>query len=61
MLTAKDLAPVRVDKWSIHYPSTEQINVVGAGPPTMKKKTPPPSHHIPPLPNDQKPFGRIVH
>ena len=60
LVASGKLRPVRVDKWQIHYPATEQINVVGSGPAKMKKKDPPPSPHIPPVPKDQKPFGRIV-
>jgi hypothetical protein len=51
---------LKSEKWQIHYPSTEQFDVVGSGPSHLKKKDPPPSHHIPPVPKDQKPFGRIV-
>ena len=60
LLAEKHIEPLKVEKWAIAYPSTEQINVVGSGSPHLKKKDPPPSHHIPPVPKDDKPFARIV-
>ena len=52
--------PVRVDKWGVGYPATEEIWVYGSGPRSLKKKEPPPKHHIPAVPKDDRPFGRIV-
>ena len=54
------LKPLSSTTWAIHYPATEEIVAWGSGPPRMKKKDRPPSHHIPPVPADQKPIGRIV-
>ncbi|MBL9004596.1 MAG: VanW family protein [Myxococcales bacterium] len=47
-------------EWDISYPATAQILRVGSGPPNLKKKDPPPSHRIPPLPAWAKPIFYIV-
>jgi len=59
-LAARHITPLRVEKWTVHYPATEQIVAYGAGAREKKKRDPPPSHHIPAVAKDQKPLGRIV-
>jgi len=46
-------------EWDLSYPSTTQIVRVGTGSPKLPKKTPPPSHRIPPLPAWAKPLWVI--
>jgi hypothetical protein len=61
LIAAKKIPePVRVDKWAVGYPATEEIWVYGSGPKSLKKREPPPKHHIPPVPKEDKPVGRIV-
>ncbi len=47
-------------EWDIVYPATALILRVGSGPPNLKKKEPPPSHRIPPIPASAKPLFYIV-
>jgi len=47
-------------EWDISYPATALIIRVGSGPPNLKKKEPPPSHRIPPIPASAKPLYYIV-
>lgn len=47
-------------EWDVTYPATAQIVRVGSGPPNLKKKDPPPSHRIPPLPAWAKPIFYII-
>jgi vancomycin resistance protein YoaR len=60
MLKKQKIEPLQVKTWQLHYPSTETIMAYGSGPKALKKKDPPPSHHIPPLSPDDKPFFRIL-
>ncbi len=46
-------------EWDLGYPATTQIVRVGTGSPKLPKKTPPPSHRIPPLPKWAKPLWVI--
>lgn len=46
-------------EWDLSYPSTTQFVRVGTGPAKLPKKTPPPSHRIPPLPKWAKPLWVI--
>lgn len=59
-LGARGITPVKVEKWEVYYPSTEHIVAFGSGPAKKKKLPPPPSHHIPAVPKDQMPIGRIL-
>lgn len=47
-------------EWDVYYPPTTEIVRTGTGAPTVKKKDPPPSHHIPAVPARDKPFFRII-
>ena len=47
-------------EWDLAYPSTTQIIRVGSGSPKLTKKTPPPSHRIPPLPKWANPLFAII-
>jgi vancomycin resistance protein YoaR len=47
-------------EWDVSYPATAQIVRVGSGSPKLPKKTPPPSHRIPPLPKWAKPIFAII-
>ncbi|HNI60433.1 MAG TPA: VanW family protein [Pseudomonadota bacterium] len=46
-------------EWDLGYPATTQFVRVGTGSPKLPKKTPPPSHRIPPLPKWAKPLWVI--
>ena len=48
-------------EWEISYPATAQIVRVGSGPPNLKPKEAPPSHHIPAIPASAKPIYYIIH
>lgn len=52
--------PLKSEKWSLHYPATEEIWAVGTGPRRLKPKPKPPSHRIPPVPRGEKPIARIL-
>ena len=43
-------------EWDVSYPATTEIVRVGTGPATLKKKEPPPAHHIPAIPPSAKPL-----
>ncbi len=47
-------------EWDLSYPPTTEIVHVGSGPATLKKKEPPPSHHIPAIPPSAKPLFVIT-
>jgi vancomycin resistance protein YoaR len=52
--------PLSRKEWAVHYPTTAQIVAVGSGPKTMRKKDPPPSHHIPALRPEERGVFRIT-
>jgi vancomycin resistance protein YoaR len=52
--------PQSKKEWTVHYPSTAQIVAVGSGPRTLKKKDPPPAHHIPALRPEERGLYRIT-
>ncbi len=54
------LAPLSVEKWAVHYPTTTAVIAIGNGPKTLPKKPQPPAHHIPAIPPGDKPIVRIV-
>jgi vancomycin resistance protein YoaR len=60
VLDKAKIRPLKEEKWTIHYPATEEIVAFGTGPRKMKPKDPPPSHRIPPVPPSDKPIGRIL-
>lgn len=43
-------------EWDVSYPPTTEIVHVGTGPAALKKKEPPPAHHIPAIPAWAKPM-----
>lgn len=43
-------------EWEVSYPPTTEIVRLGTGPLTLKKKEPPPAHHIPAIPPSAKPL-----
>ena len=47
-------------EWDVSYPPTTEIIRIGTGPATLKKKDPPPSHRIPPLPAWAKPLWTLI-
>jgi vancomycin resistance protein YoaR len=56
----KAVKPVKREQWALHYPATTQFNAVGTGPSSLKKKEPPPSHHIPPVNPHDKPIFKLL-
>jgi vancomycin resistance protein YoaR len=56
----KNIKPVKKEQWQLHYPSTTQFTAVGTGPSSLKKKDPPPSHHIPPVNPHDKPIFKLL-
>ncbi|MGZ3427924.1 MAG: VanW family protein [Polyangia bacterium] len=54
------IKPVKKEQWSLHYPATTQYVAVGTGPSSLKQKTPPPSHHIPPINPHDKPIFKLL-
>lgn len=60
LLDKQHIKPVKKEQWALHYPATTQYVAVGSGPSSMKKKTPPPSHHIPPLNPHDKPIFKLL-
>jgi vancomycin resistance protein YoaR len=51
---------LKKDQWALHYPATTNIVAIGSGPSSLKPKVPPPSHHIPPLNEKDKPVFKMV-
>jgi vancomycin resistance protein YoaR len=60
LLQKQHVKPFKKEQWSLHYPATTEFVAVGSGPTSMKKKVPPPSHHIPPLNPKDKPIFKMV-
>jgi vancomycin resistance protein YoaR len=56
----KTIKPIKREQWALHYPATTLINAVGTGPQGLKKKDPPPSHHIPPVNPHDKPIFKLL-
>ena len=52
--------PLKKEQWALHYPSTALIVAVGSGSSSLKKKPAPPSHHIPPIANSDKPIFKLL-
>jgi vancomycin resistance protein YoaR len=60
VMEKQHVKPVRKEQWSLHYPATTQFTAVGTGPSSLKKKLPPPSHHIPPINPHDKPIFKLL-
>jgi vancomycin resistance protein YoaR len=60
ILEKQHVKPLKREQWALHYPATTQITAVGTGPSSLKKKDPPPSHHIPPLNPHDKPIFKML-
>lgn len=60
ILQKQHLQPVKKEQWALHYPATTQFIAVGTGPASLGPKTPPPSHHIPPLNPHDKPIWKLL-
>ena len=58
--SAPKLVPLKKEQWGLSYPSTQLIVAIGSGPAKLKKKDPPPSHHIPPVPKDDNPIFKML-
>jgi len=54
------LVPLKKEQWGLSYPSTQLIVAIGSGSAKLKKKDPPPSHHIPPIPKEDKPLFKML-
>jgi vancomycin resistance protein YoaR len=60
LLEKQKIKPVKREQWALHYPATTQFIAVGTGPQGLKKKEPPPSHHIPPVNPHDKPIFKLL-
>jgi vancomycin resistance protein YoaR len=60
LLQKQHVKPLKKEQWALHYPATTEFVAVGAGPSSLKKKTPPPSHHIPALSPKDKPIFKLL-
>jgi vancomycin resistance protein YoaR len=60
MLQKQHVKPFKKEQWGVHYPATTEFVAVGSGPSTMKKKVPPPSHHIPAVNPKDKPIFKLL-
>jgi vancomycin resistance protein YoaR len=48
------------NQWALKYPPTALIVAIGSGPAKMKPKPAPPSHHIPPVGQKDKPIYKMI-
>jgi vancomycin resistance protein YoaR len=60
LIDKQHLKPVKKEQWQLHYPATTQFIAVGTGPSSLKQKPQPPSHHIPPVNKNDKPFFKLL-
>jgi vancomycin resistance protein YoaR len=60
LLDKAHVKPVKKEQWSLHYPATTQFIAVGTGSSSLKQKPAPPSHHIPPINKNDKPFFKLL-
>jgi hypothetical protein len=60
MLQKQHVKPLKKEQWSLHYPPTVEYVAQGIGPTSLKKKVPPPSHHIPALSPKDKPIFKLL-
>jgi vancomycin resistance protein YoaR len=60
MLQKQKKKPIKKEQWALHYPSTVQIVAFGSGPRSLKAKPAPPSHHIPPVGQKDKPIFKLL-
>ena len=60
LLDKQHVKPVKKEQWALHYPATTQFVALGSGPSSLKKKDPPPSHHIPPINPHDKPIYKLL-
>jgi vancomycin resistance protein YoaR len=60
ILQKQKLKPLKKEQWALHYPATVEYVAQGSGPASLKKKVPPPSHHIPPLSPKDKPIFKML-
>lgn len=60
LLQKQHVTPVKKEQWALRYPPTTEIVAVGAGPAGLKKKKPPPAHHIRPLSPRDKPIFKML-
>jgi hypothetical protein len=59
MLQKQHKKPIKKDQWALHYPATQNIVAIGKGP-KGKPKPAPPSHHIPPVSEKDKPIFKLL-
>jgi vancomycin resistance protein YoaR len=60
MMQKQHKKSLKKEQWALHYPATVNIIAIGSGPPTLKQKVAPPSHHIPPLNPKDKPIYKML-